>query len=194
MINFINKKTGEIKSAFSAIEQGDKVIIRFTDGGKEYAYHKDNIEIVSNIDNSLECDKVDRRFRVYTFKKECYRCHRETDIITYIKFADNGYEDLVYPWDKHRLMKNQTLQHLLAHIKDPSIEYYSLMIIGDCQEYDDVLMKKFPNKITVQYSATTKTSYPMNLCSNCGAQQGHYFVYRQINEIINSMEPIDIVE
>lgn len=183
-----------MKSAFSATEQGDKVIVRFTDGGKEYAYHKDNIEIVSNLNNSFECDKGDLPFRVYTFKKECYRCHRETDIITYIKFIDNDYEDLVYPWDKHRLMKTQSLQHLLAHMKDPTIEYYSLIILGDCQEFDDMLIRKFPDKISVQYSATTKTLYPMNICNHCGAQQGYYFVYRQINEMINSMKKIDIAE
>lgn len=69
LVNFINKKTGEIKTAFSTIEQGDKVIVRFTDGGKEYEYNKDNIEIVSNIDNSSECDKAVLGFILGVFLK-----------------------------------------------------------------------------------------------------------------------------
>lgn len=55
-------------------------------------------------------------------------------------------------------------------------------------------MKEFPNKISVQYSSTTQTSYPMNLCSHCGAQQGHYFVYKQVNEMIQAMQKIDFLE
>lgn len=46
MIKFIIKSTGEVKSAFSAKENNEKVYIRFTENGKEYAYNKANIEII----------------------------------------------------------------------------------------------------------------------------------------------------
>ncbi len=194
MIRFVIKKSGEVKKAFSAKENAGKIYIKFTENGKEYAYNKDKIEIIVDKNDSQELIKNELPFRVYAFKKQCYRCHKFTDIITYIKFADGNLEDLVYPWNKNRLMKAQSHQHILAHIQDPSIEYYGLIIVGDCQEYDDVLMKEFPNKISVQYSSTTQTSYPMNLCSHCGAQQGHYFVYKQVNEMIQAMQKIDILE
>lgn len=194
MIRFVIKKSGEVKKAFSAKENAGKVYIKFTENGKEYAYNKDKIEIIVDKNDSQELIKNELPFRVYTFKKQCYRCHKFTDIITYIKFADGNLEDLVYPWNKNRLLKAQSPQHILAHIQDPSIEYYGLIIVGDCQEYDDILMKEFPDKISVQYSSTTQTSYPMNLCSHCGAQQGHYFVYKQVNEMIQAMQKIDILE
>lgn len=185
------KKSGEVKTAFSAKENNDKIYIKFTQNGKEYAYNKDGIEIVADKNDTQKITENKLPFRVYTFKKPCYKCHQNTDIITYIKFVDGKHEDVTYPWDKSRLLKNQ---NILAHITDPSIEYYGLMVIGDFPEYDNMLMDKFPGKIEVKYSATTKTSYPMNICSHCGAQQGNYFVYRQVNEIINSMQKIDIIE
>lgn len=194
MIKFVNKKTGELKNAFSVKENDEKMLIKFSEDGKEYAYNKDNIEVINEENNTQIRDISKLPFRIYTFKKQCYKCHRNTDIITYIKFSDGKNEDITYPWDKKRLIKTQSFQHLLAHMQDPSIEYYTIMIVGDCKKYDDILMEKFPNKVSVQYSATTKTSYPMNICSHCGAQQGYYYVYRQINELIKSMQKIDIIE
>lgn len=108
MIRFVIKKSGEVKKAFSAKENVGKIYIKFTENGKEYAYNKDKIEVIVDKNDSQELIKNKLPFRVYTFKKQCYRCHKFTDIITYIKFADGNLEDLVYPWDKNRLMKAQS--------------------------------------------------------------------------------------
>lgn len=191
LIKFIIKNSGEVKKAFSAREINGKIYIKFTEAGKEYAYNKDKIEITADKIYTQKEVKNKLPFIVYAFKKPCYKCHQNTDIITYIKFTDGRREDVTYPWDKNRLLKNQ---NIFAHIFDPSIEYYGLLVIGDLPEYDNMLMNEFPDKIQVRYSATTKNSYPMNMCSHCGAQQGHYFVYRQVNEMINSMQEIDIIE
>jgi len=33
----------------------------------------------------------------------------------------------------------------------------------------------------------------MNLCDHCGAIQGWNYIYRQVNEAIKEMEPIEIL-
>lgn len=57
---------------------------------------------------------------------------------------------------------------------------------------DELLIKEFPDKIKSQYSKTQNRVYPMNLCEHCGAKQGEYFIYRQINEAIKNMEKITV--
>lgn len=34
----------------------------------------------------------------------------------------------------------------------------------------------------------------MNVCNNCGAKQGWYFVYRKVNELITDMKEIEILK
>lgn len=191
MIRFVNKNTGEVKKAFSANESNGKIYIRFTEKGKEYAYNKDNIEILFDEKDTQELAEDKSPFTVYTFKKQCHRCHRHTDILTYIKFSDGTYDDVTYPWDKKRLLKNQDI---FAHIFDPSIEYYGLIVVGDCEKYDKLLMDKFPDRIQIRYSATVNKAYPMNICTHCGAHQGNHYIYKYVNIMIKSMQRIDIIE
>ncbi len=172
MIKFKNLKTDEIKTAFSFREENEKVFIRFSEHGKEYGYSKNNIHIII-AENQLP-------FRVYSYTKNCYRCHNPTEILTYITYADNN-EDIVFPCDFNRLLKEQDI---IAHLKDPSIEYYGLSVIGDIEEYDLQLMEKYSERIKSTYSHTQRNVYPMNICSHCGAGQGWYFIYRDINQII----------
>lgn len=42
MIKFKNLKTGEIKTAFSLREDGEKAYTKFSSDGKEYGYFKSN--------------------------------------------------------------------------------------------------------------------------------------------------------
>ena len=101
--------------AFSFRIDGEKTYITFTEGGKEYGYFSDNVKIHDE-------DAASLPFKIYSFKKECYRCHRNTNILTYITFSDDTADDLVYPWDKNRLMKSQSMEQVLAHMADPTIE------------------------------------------------------------------------
>ena len=90
MIKFKNLKTGEIKTAFSLREEGEKTYVKFSKDGKEYGYFKSNVEIISpDSDNLL--------FRVYIYTKECYKCHKPTEILTYITYADSPAEDVIFP-------------------------------------------------------------------------------------------------
>lgn len=187
MINFRNLKTGEIKSAFSFREEENRIYIKFTDNGKEYGYFKTNIEILEN-EYKNECDLP---FIVYSLNKECYKCHKDTEILTYITFRDQPNKSLAFPWDKKRLLENQDI---FAHIQDPSIEYYGLNVIGDIEKYDQLLMNKYPDKIRLEFSQTKKKMYPMNICSHCGAKQGWYFVFRDVNKLISKMQKIDIID
>lgn len=189
MITFTNLKTGEVKTAFSFRIDGEKTYITFTEGGKEYGYFSSNVKIHDKDTSSLP-------FKVYSFKKECYRCHRNINILTYITFSDDTADDLIYPWDKNRLMKSQSMEQVLAHMADPSIEYYGLDVVGDNPEYDKMLLEKYPRQFKNTFSQTVGSTYLMNVCENpnCGAGQGRNFVYRRVNELIQQMKEIEIVE
>lgn len=181
MFKFKNKKTNEVKSAYAFREDEERIYIKFSADGKEYGYFKDNIEII-------DCECGILPFKVYTLTKECYKCHQSTKILTYITFADNPKKDVCYPWNKRRLLEQQDI---FAHLQDPSIEYYGLNVIGDIEEFDLMLMEKYPDKIHNKYSQTKKRIYPMNVCEHCGNGQGWYYIYRDVNEKIKAMNEID---
>lgn len=188
------KSTGKTSLVYSAEEINNKICVKFTKDGKEYFYNKLSIEVLKNDQSNIVLKSYRKEklpFIVYTFQKECFKCHGLTNIITYIKFNSRPYDDVTFPWDINRLEKNQDI---LAHIMDPSIEYYGLGVVGNFPKFDSMLMNAFPDRIDVRYSNTTKTSYPMNLCEHCGTPQGNYYVYRQVNEIINDMQQINILE
>lgn len=189
MIKFVHKKTGEVKEAYSIKKIDGDYIIKFTADGKKYTYKEQNIEILSDVKNGTPQNKKDPI--IYCYDKECYNCHKTTKIITYIVFNDGSNEDAVYPWDKRKALKGQDL---ILHMKDPSIEYYGIYVIGDIPEFDEMLMEKYPGKIDVKYSNVVHRSYPMNLCDCCKKPQGKYHVYRDINQIIAQMKPIDILK
>ena len=176
MIKFKNVKTGEIKTASSLREEGEKIYIRFSLDGKEYGYNKNNIEVIDS-------DATELPFRVYTYAKDCYRCHKQTEILTYITYVDIPTDDVLFPCDYDRINKHQ---NIFAHMQDPSIEYYGINVIGDIEEFDYMLMGKYPDRIKNCYSKTKNKIYPMNACCHCGTGQGWYFVYRDINEIIKN--------
>lgn len=126
---------------------------------------------------------------IYQLQKECYSCGKITSLISYIKDFSN--QDVIYPWDKKHLLENQDLAR---HIADPSIEYYGIKVLGADEKLDDLLMKRYPKRIKSKYSCTIKKVYPMNVCEHCGAKQGWYFLYRDVNEKIRNNEKIEILE
>lgn len=182
-MQFIDKRTNEVKNAYSIEVDNEKVLVQFQKDGKTYTYNADNIEIVTE-------PQEKKTNRIYHFKRPCYRCKKPTTIYTYITFEDNVNEDVTFPWDKKRLLKSQDVS---AHILDPSIEYYGLNVIGENDALDKRLLEKFPDKIKKQYSATQKRSYPMNICEHCKAKQGEYFVFRCVNEMIKNMQEIEVL-
>ncbi|MBQ3417157.1 MAG: hypothetical protein IJH32_04915 [Ruminococcus sp.] len=191
MIRFIIKKTGELKTAFSAKESGNKIIVQFQEKGKEYTYFKDSIEI---LDDSKHTANIDLPFRVYALDKICYRCRRPTEVITYIKYADDTGEDVTYPWNYDRLFRCQTLDHVFAHLYNPLIEYYGLGVLGSIESADSLLVKKYPKRIKYEYSRQMDKICPMNICSHCGAHQGNNYVYEEVNKLIHEKKPIRIIK
>lgn len=189
MITFTYLKTGEVKTAFSFRLDEEKTYITFTEGGKEYGYSSANIKIHDEDISSLP-------FKVYAFKKECHSCHRNTNILTYITFSDDTADDVVYPWDKNRLQKCQSIEHVLAHMEDPTIEYYGLNVVGDNPEYDKILLQKYPRQFKNVFIRQVDRTYLMNVCehTDCSAVQGRRYVYRRVNELIQQMKEIEIVE
>lgn len=184
MIKFKNLKTDEIKTAFSLREDGEKTYIKFSADGKEYGYFKSNIEIITSDVNKLP-------FRVYAYTKGCYKCHKPTEILTYITYADKPTENVIFPYDFDRLLDHQ---NIIAHLQDPSIEYYGLNVIGDIEEFDYLLMEKYPERIKNTYSKTKNRIYPMNVCSHCRNGQGWYYIYRDINEMVKNNAEIKLFE
>lgn len=184
MIQFKIISTGEVKSAFSYREDGNKIYITFSRGGTEYGYSKKNIQLI--LESANEDDLV-----VYSYQQQCYKCHCMTEVLTYVIFSDETAENVVFPWDKDRLLKYQRIE---AHIIDSSIEYYGLHVIGEIDALDRVFMDRYPNRIQKKYSATQDRVYPMNICRHCGAGQGWYYIYRYINKQIRDMVPLQVVE
>ena len=185
-MKFKNKKTNEVKDAYSINSSNEKVLIQFSKGGKTYSYSKDNIEILGIAEEQENIQSL----KIYELAKDCYRCHKITPIYTYIVFNDGTNESLLFPWDKKRLLRNQDI---FSHLSDPSIEYYGLSVIGDDKNLDKQIMSEFPDNIKSVYSKTKNKEYPMNICCHCGAGQGWYFVFRIVNEKINKMEKIPLV-
>lgn len=181
MVEFKIIKSGEIKQAANIREEEGKMYVKFTEEGKEYAYSKQNIEVLS--------DKEKLPFIVYEFERVCYKCGEKTKILTYIVFDDDSNESLVYPWDKDRLLSNQDIR---AHLLDPSIEYYGFNVLGRIEEFDKIMLEKYPNIIKLNHSYTQNREYAMNHCQNCGIKQGEYYIYRELNERILKMEKIKI--
>lgn len=186
-MKFRDKRTNEVKIAYSLEVRGEKVYVKFTENGKEYAYKKENIETLKQADE----EEGDQAFTVYKLYKQCYKCLKSTSVVTYIVFDDGTDQDVVFPWDKKRLLD---YQDITAHLMDSSIEYYGLKVVGGDERLDQILMKKFPDKIKSRYSKTQGRSYPMNLCDHCGAAQGWNFIYRQVNEMIQEMQIIEIIK
>lgn len=187
-MKYIDKRTNTIKTAYSIRPGKKRIYIKFKENGKEYGFNPDHIEIIdeSNVVSIPKDSHI-----IYTFKRQCYKCKQDTVIYTYIVFDDGTDEDVIFPWDKERLLQNQdTFSHLL----DSSIEYYGLKTIGSDETLDRLLAQKFPEKIKVRHSRTQQRSYSMNICQHCGAKQGEYYVYHRVNEIIANMEPIDTAE
>ena len=186
-MKFVDKRSNEIKTAYSIEKSGDRIKIKFTEHGKEYFYNPENIRIIEEVCTS----QIDDAHSIYRFSMRCYKCSQDTEIYTYIIFSDGTDEDVIYPWDKKRLLRNQDI---FAHLSDPSIEYYGLKVIGGNARLDKLLMQKLPEEIKIRFSKTQNRSYPMNVCRHCGAKQGEYFIYRYVNEMITNMQPIDVFE
>lgn len=200
MIKIIDKRTGEIKEAFSIRSDENKTYIKFKSDGIEYGYNKNNIELLSESINNISNSQIKscnlgknskEKFITYCYEQECYKCHKKTHILTYIIFDDGSKESLVFPWDEQRLLKNQ---NSWAHMLDSSIEYYGLKTIGRFPEFDEIMLKQYPDRIAVKYSQHLNAPSTMNLCEHCGAGQGQNYVYRSVNKFIQKKIPLDVVK
>lgn len=185
-MKYIDKRTNEQKTAYSIVEKNDKVYVKYSENGKEYAFNPNNIEIIPDTPTP-NTTISDFPHRIYYFDRECHKCKKLTTIYTYIVFDDGTNEDVTFPWDKERLLEYQDLEcHLLA----PEIEFYGLKTIGRDKKLDKILLEKFPDKIQKKYSGVLKKTCPMNICQHCGAKQGDFYVYEMVNQKIKKSEQI----
>lgn len=178
--------SSEIKEAYAIREENGKVFVRFNKNGKEYGYAAKNIQILDE-EVSLNQGKI----VLYRFDSECYKCKKQFEVLTYIVFNDGTNENVVFPWNKERLLKRQ---NIAAHLQDPSIEYYGLDVLGNDDLLDEFFMNKFPKRLQKRYSNTTKSTYVANICPHCGSMKGWYYLYYEINQKIKNMQSIQTVD
>ena len=183
-MKFWDKKTNEVKDAYSIKKSGNKVLIKFQKEGREYSYNLQRIQILKNTDS------FPSRRKVYKFNKYCGNCGKTTSIYTYIVFSDNPKEDVTFPWDKKRLLRNQDV---LAHLYNPNLEFYGFCIIGQNEDLDERFAKIFPQKIKIRYRNTHKTVYfeAHNLCDHCRAPQDKFSIYLYVDTMIKHKEKIE---
>lgn len=187
-MRFLDKRTNEIKNAYSVAYREGKACIQFEKNGKIYSYKDNNIELLNDDSESNKKHLV-----IYSYVRTCYKCNKDTEILTYIVWDNADNENLIYPWDKNKLNEEWSLERTLNHIKYPEIEFYPIKVIGADEELDELMMKAYPLKICRKYSNTQSRKYPMNVCQHCGAKQGEFFVYSEINKKIQQMEKLQIV-
>lgn len=72
MIKFKDKRNDIIKEAYDIEFKDNKVFIKFTENGKAYGYSSSNIDILNK--------QADSELFIYTFKYNCYKCKRDTNI------------------------------------------------------------------------------------------------------------------
>ena len=139
---------------------------------------------IDDHDNSIQVP-----FTIYTLPIKCYSCGKTTNVLTYIKYGDNLSEDVLYPWNMKHL---HTVQDIIFHMTHPDTEAYNIKILGTIKAYDDMLLKKYPQRIKNKFSKTLNKTYAMNLCEHCNSKQGWFYVYREIEKHILNQRPIEI--
>lgn len=190
MKKFINKKTGKIQNAYSIRTEGNKTYVKFSAQGTEYAYNSENITEISEDVTEIKTNDTFPLI-LYSYTKECWKCHKEISVYTYIVFSDGTFESASFPWDKKRALQHQDI---FSHLQDPSIEYYGVSIVGMVPQFDTILLQKYPNIFSMQYSNTTHSYYCANTCTYCKSLQGQYPIFRDINIAIKSMHVLNIYD
>ena len=186
-MKFLDKKTNEIKDASSIRKSGDRILIKFQKDGREYSYNLQRIQILKNTDS------ISSRRKVYKINKRCSNCRKETIVYTYIVFSDNPAEDVTFPWNKRRLLRNQDV---LAHMDNPNFEFYGFCTIGQNEVLDEKFAEAFPQKIKMRYHFTRKVVYfeAQNLCDHCRTPQDKFSIYLYVDNMIKHNQRIDWFE
>lgn len=193
MNKFVNTKTGKLYTAYSIREIGDKYVVVFKKGGKEYTYDRYTIDLMTGCDLSSTNDVPTStgKLIVYSYDKTCYNCGEKTQLLTYIVYTGNILDNFTYPWDKIKALKYQNTE---LHMINEDIEYYGVKVLGDVFSFDEIMVNKYPKRISVAYSKTLRRSYAMNICEHCKAIQGKNFVYKDINRFIRDMTPLNVFD
>jgi len=98
--------------------------------GKEY------IELLSeDVNPSDKFWSLDKRIKEDKKKAGIQLEMSRLNLIYNIVFDDGTDQDVIFPWDKNRLLKNQ---NIFAHLQDPSIEYYGLKVVGEDERLDNI--------------------------------------------------------
>lgn len=186
-MRFLDKRTNEIKEAFRLESKDGRIYVQFVKEGKTYGYNASNIEILDDND-----DIGTKKLVVYSYMRECYKCQKTTQILTYIVREGTDNENLCYPWDKDWLNRNKSFEATILHMQHSEIEFYPVKVMGSDEFLDKIMMKHYPGRICKRFSKTQGREYPMNVCQHCGAKQGEFFIYSTINKMIQKMEDIKV--
>ena len=122
-------------------------------GCSNYPKCKSTITIAEYIKKVLEQDGIN----IYKWKKQCPKCKKETNVISYF---------LNYDLEKY----------------DDVFEIYGNIGIGDVPFIDKILMEKYKN-VKVVRSKKINEEYVANVCEHCGCLQGYNYVVEDPHEI-----------
>ncbi|MDR2491874.1 MAG: hypothetical protein LBD25_00180 [Coriobacteriales bacterium] len=187
------------KEVFSAKRVGNKVLVRFTNNGKEYSYSDQRIKVIKEADSgSAEADNL--VIPLYALDHNCWKCGYSIQIPTYINY-ESHLEPLKFPWDRVRLNKEKSDTEQLLHVfTDAGIEYYPVSVVGQNPGLDQLLAEQNPVLVDKAKMRKRETSrmpgYPYLAahCPRCKVVQGWFpSVYYQINRVISVDEELPIV-
>ena len=76
-MRFLDKRTDEIKNAYSVKFRDGKVYVQFEKSGKIYGYKDNNIELLNDDSESNK-----KHLIIYSYVRTCYKCDKDTEILT----------------------------------------------------------------------------------------------------------------
>lgn len=192
-ITFTNSNNQKVRNSRFDISK-EEMLKKFAENSKRSKSEADTREQPGIKRNAAPKNKD---ILVYAFSRDCQRCHTVNELLTYMVF-DYTEESLVYPWDRERLVSSRDAMSFFNHMIDEESEYYSYQVLGENKKLDQLMLKKFPETIRMEYSKTLKETYAINICPKCNGvgkgKHGKNFLHALLDHKIKNMEAIKVLD
>ena len=193
-ITFTNSNNQKVRNSRIDISK-EEILKKFEENSKR---SKSEIDICEQLEIKRNAASKNKDIFVYTFSRNCQQCHTVNELLTYMVFDDDTDENLVFPWDRERLFSSQDAISFFKHMLYEESEYYSYQVLGENKKLDQLMLKKFPETIRMEYSKTLKEKYAMNICPKCNGvgmgKHGKNFLHVLLDQKIKNMEKIKVID
>ena len=193
-ITFANSNNQKVRNSRIDISK-EEILKKFEENSKR---SKSEIDICEQLEIKRNAASKNKDIFVYTFSRNCQQCHTVNELLTYMVFDDDTDENLVFPWDRERLFSSQDAISFFKHMLYEESEYYSYQVLGENKKLDQLMLKKFPETIRMEYSKTLKEKYAMNICPKCNGvgmgKHGKNFLHVLLDQKIKNMEKIKVID